>query len=696
MEAIIKKELKGYFQSPIGYIFVGVFMALCSMFFVSGALAYQTADLSSIFANINVVYLFLVSILTMGLFSLERSRKTDQLLLTAPVSVRDIVVGKYLAALSVFGVTLLISLVFPFILNIYGSPSTSEMVGSYIGFILLWSAFIAIGLFISALTESQMIAAVITFGVLLLIYYVDWIAVSIANETIADIVSWFSLMGRYNELQTGILSLENVVYYLSFIFIFLFLTIQVIKRRQYSDAKFRINNVVITSAIIAGTLLVNAIVGTISDKLPLKLDMTEDKIYEFSAQTKQVMEELDAPIEVYALYPDNASGELVVAIKEYLKQYEEMNDKLSVTYVDPYEDPAFVRKFGTEAGVGTVIIEQGERFRVLPLEKLYTMNQQGTVAIDLERQLTSAIRFVTGIGNETKAYFIEGHDEYSAPELKDALTNEGYDVSTINLSNTDIPEDATVLISMSPAADFTAHERDVLDAYLMKGGKAAFIYQTGTPKMERLDEYLKEWGIAPNNDFVYEADSSHAMRSNYGVPVPSPMLQEHTITEKLINSDIPFAAARASSFTINENNMQHTYITSLLETSENSWGITDLSRTTTTKAEGDINGPLTIAAISEKSDDTNGAIFVLGSMDSVETPGVMDEASYCNGDFVLNAFSYLTNKGDALNIRPKIISAQKLTMTESQVKTLSNLLQYVLPLLILIFGLIIWLRRRHL
>lgn len=119
MEAIIKKELKGYFQSPIGYIFVGVFMALCSMFFVSGALAYQTADLSSIFANINVVYLFLVSILTMGLFSLERSRKTDQLLLTAPVSVRDIVVGKYLAALSVFGVTLLISLVFPFILNIY-------------------------------------------------------------------------------------------------------------------------------------------------------------------------------------------------------------------------------------------------------------------------------------------------------------------------------------------------------------------------------------------------------------------------------------------------------------------------------------------------------------------------------------------------------------------------------------------------
>lgn len=696
MEAIIKKELKGYFQSPIGYIFVGVFMALCSMFFISGALAYQTADLSSIFANINIVYLFLVSILTMGLFSLERSRKTDQLLLTAPISVRDIVIGKYLAALSVFGVTLAISLVFPFILNIFGSPSTSEMIGSYVGFILLWSAFIAIGLFISALTESQMIAAVITFGVLLLVYYVDWISASIANETIANIVSWFSLMSRYNELQTGILSLENVIYYLSFIFVFLFLTIQVIKRRQYSDTKFRINNAVITASIIAGTLLVNAIVGTISTKLPLKLDMTEDKIYEFSAQTKQVMEELEEPINVYALYPDSASGELVIAIKEYLNQYKEMSNKLSVTYVDPYEDPAFVRKFGTEAGVGTVIIEQGERFRVLPLEKLYTMNQQGTVAIDLERQMTSAIRFVTGIGNSVKAYFIEGHDEYSSPELKDALTNEGYEVATINLSNTDIPEDATVLISMAPAVDFTAFERDVMDAYLMNGGKAAFVFTTGTPKMERLYQYLTEWGISPNNDFVYESDSNHAMRSSYGVPVPVPTLMEHAITEKLINSDIPYVAARACSFSINENNLQHTYITPLLQTSKASWGITDLSRTATTKAEGDIDGPLTVAAISEKSDGTNGAIFVLGALDSIETPGVMDEASYCNGDFVLNSFSYLTNKGDALNIRPKVISAEKLTMTESQVKTLSNLLQYVLPLLILIIGLIVWLRRRHL
>lgn len=234
MKAIFKKEFKAYFLSPIGYIFVAVFVALCAMFFLNSSIAYQVADISGMFANINILYLFLVSILTMRLFSEERNKKTDQLLLTAPISVTEIVLGKYLAALSVFGITLAVSFVFPAILFMFGAPSFAEIFSSYIGVILLWATFIAIGVLISATTESQMISAVFTFAVLLLVYYLDWFTANITNQTVATVLTWLSLFNRYNGFQSGILNITDILYYLSFIFIILFLTVRTIEKRRYS------------------------------------------------------------------------------------------------------------------------------------------------------------------------------------------------------------------------------------------------------------------------------------------------------------------------------------------------------------------------------------------------------------------------------------------------------------------------------
>lgn len=234
MKAIFKKEFKNYFLSPVGYVFVGVFMALAAMFFASGILRTQRADISLMFSDINVVYLFLASLLTMRLIAEEKNKKTDQLLLSSPVSITEIVLGKYFAAMAVFMVTMLLSLVFPIIMFVFGNPSISEIIGSYIGFILLWGAFIAIGVFISSLTESQMIAGVATFAGLLLIYFINWFKMSVKSAALQKVIGWFSLLDRYGEFQNGILNFENVIYYLSFIFIFLFFTIRVIDKRRYS------------------------------------------------------------------------------------------------------------------------------------------------------------------------------------------------------------------------------------------------------------------------------------------------------------------------------------------------------------------------------------------------------------------------------------------------------------------------------
>lgn len=234
MKAIFKKEFKSYFLSPIGYIFVGVFIILSAVFFLNGSLLYGAADIDILFSNINVICVFLVSILTMRLLSEERNKKTDQLLLCAPVSVTEIVVGKYLAAMAVFGVTMVITFVYPAALCIFGEPSMSEIIGSYIGFILLWGAFISIGVLVSALTESQVIAAVFTFGILLIIYLLDGIASSVSNPVVLTVIQWLSLLRRFGEFQNGILNITNIVYYLSFIFVMLLLAVRAIEKRRYA------------------------------------------------------------------------------------------------------------------------------------------------------------------------------------------------------------------------------------------------------------------------------------------------------------------------------------------------------------------------------------------------------------------------------------------------------------------------------
>ena len=155
-------------------------------------------------------------------------------LLTSPVSVAEIVVGKYLAAMAVFGVTVAVSFIYPAVIMIYGNPVVSEIIGSYIGFILLWGTLISIGVFVSSFTESQTIAGVVTFTVLFVIYCIAWVQASIEIEFIRKFLGCFALFSKYNEFQYGILDIQSVIYYLSFIFVFLFLTVRVYERRRWN------------------------------------------------------------------------------------------------------------------------------------------------------------------------------------------------------------------------------------------------------------------------------------------------------------------------------------------------------------------------------------------------------------------------------------------------------------------------------
>lgn len=234
MLAIFKRELKAYFISPVGYVFVGIFLAIFGYYFSNVCILGGAATLTGVLAGTVVSFLFLVPVLTMRLLSEERSNKTDQILLTSPVSVTEIVLGKYLAAATVFLGSLVLSLFHMGILEKYADPSWSETVGGYVGFLLMGLSFIAIGMFISSLTESQVVSAITTFGVLLILFLIGSLSFYVQVPFLKTVIEWLAITRWFDQFAIGIFSVPAIVYYLSIMVIFLFLTIRQIERRRWN------------------------------------------------------------------------------------------------------------------------------------------------------------------------------------------------------------------------------------------------------------------------------------------------------------------------------------------------------------------------------------------------------------------------------------------------------------------------------
>lgn len=232
MFSIFKKEFKSYFNSPIAYVMIGLFIFISSMIFNINL----TNGIAEYIFNLNymaLVLILIVPILTMKLLADEKKSGTEVLLVTSPASLTSIVVGKYLAAFSVFLVMTGITFIYPIILSVLGEPYIPEVIGGYVGFILLGAAFIAFGVFASSLTESQIISAIVSVVGLLMMWLLQGIAPSLGGIW-SKILSWFSLYSRTEDFFAGILSLGPVVYYLSFSAVFVFLTIRVIEKRRWS------------------------------------------------------------------------------------------------------------------------------------------------------------------------------------------------------------------------------------------------------------------------------------------------------------------------------------------------------------------------------------------------------------------------------------------------------------------------------
>mgnify|MGYP004576017215 FL=1 len=224
MWAVFKKELKSYFLSPIGYIVIGALLLVASVFFYLTTVTYSSIDLGGLYFYTALYGLLIaVPLLTMRMFAEERKTGTEQLILTSPVGITGVVIGKFLAAMAVIVIALIMSFVYFGIMCYFGNPNILVILVSMLGFILISSAAIAVGMFASSITESQVIAGVITMAFLILTLFVPDLDIGLPD---------ISIMSFYQNFPSGVITLSDVVGSLSLALMFISFTIIVMQRRK--------------------------------------------------------------------------------------------------------------------------------------------------------------------------------------------------------------------------------------------------------------------------------------------------------------------------------------------------------------------------------------------------------------------------------------------------------------------------------
>lgn len=234
MLAIFKREMRSYFTTPIGYIFLAIFFAVSGAVFAYSTLYSMTADTTVYFTFMMFVFIVLLPLLTMKLFSEEKKMRTDQLLLTAPISILSMVAAKFLAAYTMFAGSMLISSLQFLILYRYAAVKTAVLLGNLLAILLVGMVFIAVGTFVSSLAENQLAAAVGTIGLLFVLAVISFLNEFIPFYPIRFLLQCVSVFSRFQNFVNGIFDIASIVYYLSVTAVFLFLTVRVYERRRWA------------------------------------------------------------------------------------------------------------------------------------------------------------------------------------------------------------------------------------------------------------------------------------------------------------------------------------------------------------------------------------------------------------------------------------------------------------------------------
>lgn len=700
MKAIYKRELQSYFHSFLGSLFIGATLILIGIYFSVYDLFMGYPYIG--YALSSVVFLFLISIpvLCMKILAEERHQKTDQLILTSPVSVGSIVMGKFFALSTIFAIPVLIVSLYPVIMRLFGTVDLGKSYLAILGFFLYGLACIAICVFVSSLTESQVIAAVLSFGILFLGYIMSALCsmISSTGNLLTKILGAFDMVGRFDDLLNGSFHLTSVVYYLSVIILSLIFTVQSIQKRRYHLSKKTISLGTYSTAVVvvvtAAVVILNVFVSEIPAKYTV-FDVTADKLYSLSDETKKVAENISEDITIYVLANEKDAD---TTLMETLENYEGLNSHIKVSYVDPAVNPRFYQNYtDTDISQGSLIVESSKRSKVIDYDNIYeyqvdyTSYSSYASGYDGEGQITSALAYVT-TDEMPKVYITEGHGELSFDSsFTAAVEKENIDYETINLMNYDeIPEDASCVIINAPTSDLSADDTEKMLAYMEKGGDVFLVSTYTGGELVNFEKLLDFYGVSVTKGLIIEADKSNYYTDPFYL---LPTIGYDDVTESIYGSGSYVFAPYAQGLSVD--GKEDVEVSVLLSSSEQSYVRDNIeSSNSYEKQDGDQDGPFDIGLKCVKSTGESESSAFIYSSENLFTQSADEIVSGTNMRLFTASLSTFAAHEGSVSIPVKSLEITYLTIPQGTILLLALLTAVIIPSVFIVGGFIIWFRRR--
>lgn len=469
--------------------------------------------------------------------------------------------------------------------------------------------------------------------------------------------------------------------------------------------KYGLTSTALLIGVLAVIVLINVFVTLLVGKFPLKIDLTSTKLYEISDKTYEYLKNYDKPTTIYILASETEEDK---TIKNILEKYSQSNSNIKLKNINPVEEPTFGTKY-TEQGQSlisnAVIVECGERFKVFSPYDLYGTAQTQTgslslTSIKVEQKITAGLKYVASDSDFTVC-FINGHGEAELPGARQALEQANFEIKDINLTTEEIPENAKMIVVAAPTNDYTTAELAKLDVFFKNAGKGQFVFDPTVTGLNNLYGYIKDWGIQVNDDVAVEESANNKIRiGSGGMFLIKPELEDSDITSPVKDAQrilayYPYSKSLTALFDANSG----IEVTKLLTTTDSTYTTSDLEKLE--KNDLSKTGAAVVAAAAVKQGDTpeqDSIIFVAGSslLLDINIETISDTYGFANADFYTNVINYLQGSKDDYTIASKSLAVDRLNITVSDMIIIAIIFVIVIPIGVLVYGIVVWFKRRNL
>lgn len=456
-------------------------------------------------------------------------------------------------------------------------------------------------------------------------------------------------------------------------------------------------SLVITLIAIAIIVAVNLVVNEIPSQYT-EIDVSEQKLYTISDETEEMLSNLEEDVTLYFItQDDNKDG----TVEKLLQRYEDASSHIKVQQIDPILHPNFTDEYtSNDVTENSIIVVSGDKNQLVDYSSMYEtqLSSYGmsyeTSGFDGEGQITSAISYVTS-ENLPILYNIEGHGEASlSSSFEEAIEKGNIEIQTLNLlSEGEVPEDADCILINAPTSDFSEDEKNAVIEYLENGGKALIFSDYTTEEQANFKEILRTYGVETADGVIFEGNSQHYLSQMPYYLIPE--IKSTNLTSDIEGSGTYVLVPLAQGIQTIDQYRDTLEIEGLLSTTSDSYSKVNVESTTLEKEDGDIDGPFNVGvSIQEEIDEDRTTQIVYFSSSYMTEDQVNQMVSGGNVELVMDCLNWMCDTENPVSIASKDLSVSYLTWTGQAAGSWSLILIAVLPGAILIFGVVVWLRRR--